>query len=42
VTHGESSAVVRWLREHGHDAAALATEFATEGEPESMAAGDAA
>ncbi len=42
VTHGESSAVVRWLREHGHDAAALATEFAAEGEPEAMPTAGAA
>jgi putative mRNA 3-end processing factor len=40
VTHGESEAVVRWLREQGHDAAALATEFAAEGEPESMSPGE--
>ena len=40
VTHGESDIVVRWLRERGHEAASLATEFATEGEPESAPAAD--
>jgi putative mRNA 3-end processing factor len=40
VTHGDAAIVVRWLRERGYAAEALATEFAEAGEPDSV--GDAA
>jgi putative mRNA 3-end processing factor len=36
VTHGDAPALVRHLREQGADAAALATEFADEGEPDAL------
>jgi putative mRNA 3-end processing factor len=34
VTHGDAPIVVRWLRERGYAADALASEFANEGEPD--------
>ena len=37
VTHGQVAPMVRWLAGRGFDAEAFATEFAAEGEPESMA-----
>jgi putative mRNA 3-end processing factor len=40
VTHGHSDVLVRWLREHGHEAVAIPTQF--EGEPDEGAAETAA
>lgn len=42
VTHGDAPLVVRWLRERGLAADAVATEFANEGEPEGLGAEAAA
>ena len=41
VTHGQVPAMVRWLTERGVEAEGFATEFAAEGEPESLTAADA-
>jgi putative mRNA 3-end processing factor len=41
VTHGDAPIVVRWLREQGRDAAALATQFADEGEPTALSGDEA-
>jgi putative mRNA 3-end processing factor len=42
VTHGQVQVMVRWLAERGVEAEGFATEFAAEGEPESVAAPDTA
>ena len=42
VTHGQVAVMVRWLTERGLNAEGFATEFAAEGEPESLPAADAA
>jgi putative mRNA 3-end processing factor len=42
VTHGQVPVMVRWLTERGVNAEGFATEFAAEGEPESLPATDAA
>jgi len=42
VTHGQVPVMVRWLTECGVNAEGFATEFAAEGEPESLPAADAA